>query len=59
LWGSFSLAQELMKENLIDGYHIQLCPVLKGGGRKLFPEQIKVGALKLLEVWQYATGTFF
>ena len=59
LWGSISLAQELMKENLIDEYHIQLCPVLTCGGRKLFPEQIKVGALKLLEVRQYATGTFF
>jgi dihydrofolate reductase len=59
LWGSISLAQELMKENLIDEYHIQLCAVLTGGGRKLFPEQIRVSALKLLEVRQYATGTFF
>ena len=36
VWGSISLAQSLMKENLIDEYHIQLCPVLTGGGRNLF-----------------------
>jgi dihydrofolate reductase len=36
LWGSISVAQSLMKENLIDEYHVQLCPVLTGGGRSLF-----------------------
>ena len=59
LWGSISLAQSLMKENLIDEYHIQLCPVLTGGGRNLFPEQMNFGQLKLLEVRQYNTGTVF
>ena len=59
MWGSISLAQSLMKENLIDEYHIQLCPVLTGGGRNLFPEQFNFGQLKLLEVRQYNTGTVF
>ena len=59
LWGSISLAQSLMKENLIDEYHIQLCPILTGSGRSLFPQQMNFGQLKLLEVRQYNTGTVF
>ena len=59
MWGSISLAQSLMKENVIDEYHIQLCPVLTGGGRKLFPESLDFSQLKLLEVRQYNTGTVF
>ena len=59
LWGSISLAQSLMKENLIDEYHIQLCPVLTAGGRSLFTEQLNPGDLHLAEVRQYPTGTVF
>lgn len=59
MWGSISLAQSLMKENLIDEYHIQLCPILTGGGRKLFTPLMNPGQLKLLEVRQYNTGTVF
>jgi dihydrofolate reductase len=59
LWGSISLAQSLMKENLIDEYHIQLCPVLTGGGRNLFPYEMDYGKLNLLEVRQYNSGTVF
>ncbi|HEX2630394.1 MAG TPA: dihydrofolate reductase family protein [Chitinophagaceae bacterium] len=59
LWGSISLVQSLMKENLIDEYHIQLCPVLTGGGRLFFPEQINPDKLKLTEVRQYNTGVLF
>lgn len=59
MWGSISLAQSLIKENLIDEYHIQLCPILTGGGRGLFQQQMNFGQLKLLEVRQYNTGTVF
>jgi dihydrofolate reductase len=59
MWGSISLAQSLMRENLIDEYHIQLCPVLTGGGRKLFPEQMDFKQLNLFELRQYNTGTVF
>jgi dihydrofolate reductase len=48
-----------MKENLIDEYHIQLCPVLTGGGRSLFTQEIDFSKLKLLEVRKYNTGTVF
>lgn len=59
MWGSISLAQSLMKENLIDEYHIQLCPVLTGGGRTLFTPQLNPAQLNLLEVRHYTAGTVF
>lgn len=59
MWGSISLAQSLMKENLIDEYHIQLCPVLTGGGRYLFQHQRGLTELELLELRHYNTGTVF
>ena len=59
LWGSISLAQSLMKENLIDEYHIQLCPVLTGGGKSLFSPEINFSKLKLSEIRQYNTGVVF
>jgi dihydrofolate reductase len=37
LWGSLSLAQDLMAADLIDEYHLQICPTMVGGGRHLFP----------------------
>lgn len=59
MWGSISVAQTLMNENLIDGYHLQLCPVLNSGGRKLFTEHMDPTKLNLIEVRQYDTGTVF
>jgi len=59
LWGSISLVQSLLKENLVDELHLQLCPVLTGGGRPFFPEAIDFNKLKLLEMRQYNTGTVF
>ena len=59
LWGSISLAQSLMKENLIDEYHLQLCPFFTAGGRSLFTGEMHPAKLTLLEVRQYPTGTVF
>ena len=59
MWGSISVVQSLMKENLIDEYHIQLCPVLTGGGRNLFPAQMNFCQLKISELRRYNTGTIF
>jgi dihydrofolate reductase len=36
LWGSISVAQQLMKENLIDEYHLRIVPIVLGEGRPLF-----------------------
>jgi len=59
IWGSISLAQSLMQEDLIDEYHIQLCPVVTGGGRRLFSEQTDLRKFSLAETRQYNTGTVF
>ena len=59
LWGSISLAQSLMKEQLIDEYHIQLCPVLTGGGTRFFSPEMNYAQLNLSEVRQYDTGVVF
>jgi dihydrofolate reductase len=58
IWGSITLAQSLMKEDLIDEYHIQLCPVLTGGGKLLFP-QTEFTQLNLIDLRRYDTGTVF
>ena len=36
LWGSISVAQQLMKANLIDEYHLRIVPIVLGEGRPLF-----------------------
>lgn len=36
LWGSISVSQELMKNNLIDEYHLRIVPKALGSGRKFF-----------------------
>ncbi|MES2774010.1 MAG: dihydrofolate reductase family protein [Bacteroidota bacterium] len=59
MWGSISTAQLLMKEHLIDEYHLQLCPVVTGGGRSLFLEQSDFAQLQLVECRKYDTGTVF
>ncbi len=55
LWGSISLAQNLMKENLIDEYQLRIVPVLLGGGTLLFTN---AGALdlKLTKTKSYPSG---
>ena len=58
LWGSISIVQQLMEQNLIDEYHLQVCPVLNAGGRKLFTD-VLFSELNLLEVRHYDTGTVF
>lgn len=59
LWGSISLAQSLMKQNLIDEYHLQLCPVITGGGKTLFPESSNYANMHLIGVKKYETGMVF
>jgi dihydrofolate reductase len=37
--GSISIGQQLSEANLVDEYHIIVCPVVLGGGRRLFPDK--------------------
>lgn len=56
MWGSISLAQACIHANLVDEYHIQLCPILTGGGRRLFPGLPGYLNLSLTSLKQYETG---
>ena len=55
LWGSISLAQDLIKENLIDEYQLRIVPILLGGGTLLFrqSEELK---LELKKTRSYPSG---
>jgi dihydrofolate reductase len=59
LWGSVSLAQELIAADLIDEYHLQFCPTLVGGGRPLFPDLRSYTKLNRVSVRTYDTGVVF
>lgn len=59
LWGSISLAQSLMKADLIDEYHIQICPTMVGDGRLLFATAPEYRRLKLKEIKKYETGVVY
>lgn len=59
LWGSLSLAQALFKANLIDEYHLQICPTAVGGGRSLFPDANNYRNFELTEMKKYDTGVVY
>lgn len=55
LWGSISLAQNLMREQLIDEYHLRVTPSAIGAGRLLFENTGEL-KLKLLKTKKYESG---
>lgn len=59
LWGSLALAQDLIAADLIDEYHLQICPTILGGGRPLFPSLQGYANLKRVNVRTYDTGVVF
>jgi dihydrofolate reductase len=59
MWGSISLAHALMKEGLVDEYHLHLCPTITGGGRSLFPPNDYHLNLQLIDFRKYETGVMF
>ena len=56
LWGSISVAQSLIKENLIDEYHLRICPTVIGGGNPLFPTMPGDLNLELVDHKKYELG---
>ena len=59
LWGSLSLARDLMAADLIDEYHLQFCPTILGGGRALFPDLPGSANLERVSLRTYDTGVVF
>ena len=55
LWGSISLAQDFMKANLIDEYHLRICPLVLGAGRPLFENTGPLN-FELYDSKQYESG---
>jgi len=55
LWGSISLAQDLMKANLIDEYQFRIVPVLLGSGTLLF-SKAGIHDLELIHTKSYSSG---
>lgn len=59
IWGSITLGQTLMKENLLDEIHLHVCPTLLGSGRSLFTHDRSATTLDLLESKHYGPGLVF
>jgi dihydrofolate reductase len=57
IWGSLSLAHELMKQGLIDEIQLIVCPVVLGEGRKLFEGTDTSGEMHLLTTRSFDRGT--
>jgi dihydrofolate reductase len=56
LWGSLSLAQSLIHDNLVDDYQLIVCPLVLGGGTPLFHENGDIHKMKLLGTRSFDRG---
>jgi len=54
--GSGNLIQTLIEHDLIDAYNVLTFPVILGSGKRLFPEGVTPGALRLTESRTAGTG---
>ena len=54
--GSGDLLQTLMAHDLVDEHRLFVCPVVVGGGRRLFQEGAAPRSLKLVEATTTSTG---
>jgi dihydrofolate reductase len=56
VWGSASLARQLVINDLVDEFQLMLEPILLGGGKSIFPNDGQARPLELVSVDQAATG---
>jgi dihydrofolate reductase len=56
VWGSSSLARQLVEHDLVDEYRLMIEPVLLGGGKSIFPTGGEARTLELVSVKQAKTG---
>jgi len=56
VWGSATLARQLIENDLVDEYQLMLEPILLGGGKTIFPVDGRARHLELVSVVQASTG---
>ncbi len=56
VWGSASLALQLVDNDLVDEYRLMIEPILLGGGKTIFPTDGQARKLELMSVTQAKTG---
>jgi len=56
VWGSASLARQLVENDLVDEYQLMLEPIVLGGGKTIFPSDGLARPLELVSVTQAKTG---
>ncbi|MGZ4269443.1 MAG: dihydrofolate reductase family protein, partial [Solirubrobacteraceae bacterium] len=56
IWGSPSLAAQLVEHGLIDEYVLLIEPILLGGGKRVFPKDGQARPLELVSTETAATG---
>jgi len=56
VWGSASLARQLVENDLVDEYQLMLEPIVLGGGKTIFPSDGLARSLELVSVTQAKTG---
>ena len=54
--GSGNLIQSLIEHDLVDAYNVLTFPVVLGTGKRLFPEGVTPGALRLTDSRTTGTG---
>lgn len=55
IWGSISIAQQAMQDQLVDELHMHICPVINGGGKRLLTTENQ-RALKLIHSKHFDSG---
>lgn len=55
-YGCGALARDLLRDGLLDELHLNMTPVVAGGGRRLFDEPSDLLALDLVDIRAYPTG---
>ncbi len=56
MWGSTSLARQLVEHDLVDEYIFMIEPIMLGGGKRIFPDDARARQLELVSVTQASTG---
>jgi dihydrofolate reductase len=56
VWGSASLAMQLVQHDLVDEYVLMIEPILLGGGKRVFPNDGRARPLELVSTTTASTG---